>query len=73
VQLGVLQRTDDATLVVIVADGTGGLVALADEEHQDEAAVYVSGDPAIGVLLEPYGPGARVMPLQEYRAPAVAV
>jgi hypothetical protein len=59
--------------VVIVTDDPDGLICLADEEHQDEAAVYMSGDPAIGVLLESYGPGARVMSLQEYRALAVAV
>jgi hypothetical protein len=57
--------------VVITSDGDGGLVALTDDEHDDEAAVYLSGDPEMPGLVEAaqkvYGPSARAMPVTEFK------
>jgi hypothetical protein len=62
----------DETLVVIVAEDDGGLVCLTDGEHDDEAAVYLSGDPEIPGLVEAarkvYGASARAMPVREFGA-----
>jgi hypothetical protein len=47
------------------------LVVLGDEEHDDEAAVYLSGDPDLPGLVDAarkvYGPSARAMPVKEFR------
>ncbi len=65
-----LEPSDEA-LVVIVAEDNGKLVVLPDEEHDDEAAVYLSGDPDVQELVEAarnvYGPTARAMPVDEFK------
>jgi hypothetical protein len=69
-EFGVAQPSDDEP-VVIVAEGDGGLMALTDDEHDDEAAVYMPGDPEVAELVETatraYGPSARAMPVSEFR------
>jgi hypothetical protein len=72
VQFGVAVPGDGEGLVVIVAeDSDGKLVILPDENHQDEAAVYLSGDPEVAELVETatraYGPSARAMPVSEFK------
>lgn len=61
----------DETLVVITATRDGEVVVYPDEEHDDEVAVFLDGDPEIPELLEAarkvYGPSARVMPLDEFK------
>jgi hypothetical protein len=61
----------DESLVVIAAIKDGELVVLGDEEHDDEAAVYLSGDPDVPGLVDAarkvYGPSARAMPVKEFR------
>ena len=57
--------------MVIVATGRDGeVVVYPDEEHDDEVAVFLDGDPEIPGLLEGlrkvYGPSARVIPLAEF-------
>jgi hypothetical protein len=71
VHFGVAVPGDGEGLVVIVAEVNGEFVVLPDEEHDDEAAVYLSGDPEVQGLLEAaqrvYGPSARVVPLGEFK------
>jgi hypothetical protein len=71
VQFGVAVPGDGEGLVVITAEVNGEFVALPDEEHDDEAAVYLSGDPEVAELVKAaqrvYGPSARAMPVSEFK------
>jgi hypothetical protein len=71
VQFGVAVPGDGEGLVVIAAEVNGEFVVLPDKEHDDEAAVYLSGDPEVPELVEAamraYGPSARAMPVSEFK------
>jgi hypothetical protein len=58
----------DPTLVVIVTDGSHGLIALGDDDNDNgEPNLYRPDDPEIRALLAEFGPGARAVSLAEFR------
>jgi hypothetical protein len=71
-QTGAVEPADDTLMVITTLDEKGERVVLPDEEHEDEAAVYMSSDPDVQELLdaarEAYGPSALAVPVAEFQA-----